>query len=82
MVVEVLPGGILRVEGEKIISVNQEEQVMVISGLIRPRDINSKNEIDSSKVANVRIDYYGRGIVGEAQKGGWLGRIVREVWPF
>jgi len=82
MVVEVLPSGILRVEGEKIIAVNSEEQVMVISGLVRTRDISSDNEVDSSKVANMRIDYYGRGVVGEVQQGGWLGRIIRRVWPF
>ncbi len=82
MVAEVLPTGIIRIEGERIISVNNEEQVMVISGLVRPRDINSANEVDSSKIANMRIDYYGRGTVGEAQDAGWLGRFVRRVWPF
>ncbi len=82
MVAEVLPSGILRVEGERIISVNSEEQVMVISGLVRPRDINSNNEVDSAKMANLRVDYYGRGIVGEAQNGGWMGRIIRTIWPF
>ena len=82
MVAEVLPSGILRVEGERIISVNSEEQVMVISGLVRTRDINSGNEIESAKIANLRIDYYGRGLVGDALHGGWLGRIIRVVWPF
>lgn len=82
MVAEVLPSGVLRIEGEKIISVNNEEQVMVISGLVRPRDVSSDNEVPSNKVANMRIDYYGRGTVGEAQYGGWLGRALRKVWPF
>ncbi len=81
MVVDVLPSGILRIEGEKIISVNSEEQVMVITGLIRPRDISSNNEVDSSRIANMRIDYYGKGTVGEAQNGGWLSRFIRRVWP-
>lgn len=82
MVVEVLPGGVLRIEGERIISVNAEEQTMVISGLVRPQDVNSINEVDSSKIANMRIDYYGSGTVDEAQHGGWLGRFIRRVWPF
>lgn len=82
MVAEVLPSGILRIEGKKIISVNNEDEVMVISGLIRTTDINSNNEVDSSKVANVRIDYYGSGTVGDAQHGGWLGNAVRKFWPF
>lgn len=82
MVAEVLPSGVLRIEGEKIVSVNSEQQVMVISGLVRPRDISSENEVDSSKIAQLRVDYYGEGTVGEAQSGGWLGRFMRTVWPF
>ena len=82
MVAEVLPSGILRVEGQKIISVNNEEQVMVISGLVRPRDISSTNEVDSARIANMRIDYYGNGTVGEAQYGGWASRLLRRLWPF
>ena len=82
VVAEVLPSGLLRIEGEKIISVNNEEQVMVISGLVRPRDIMSDNEVMSTKIAQMRIDYYGKGTVGEAQYGGWLGRILRIIWPF
>jgi len=82
MVAEVLPSGILRIEGEKIIALNNEEETMVISGLVRPEDINSANEVDSSKVGNVRIDYYGDGTIGDAQRGGWLGRVLRRWWPF
>lgn len=82
MVVEVLPSGILRIEGEKIISVNNEEQVMVISGLVRVRDISAANEVDSSKLANLRVDYFGRGTIGEAQKGGIGSRLFRRFWPF
>ncbi|MEZ4753175.1 MAG: flagellar basal body L-ring protein FlgH [Bdellovibrionota bacterium] len=82
MVVEVLPNGILRIEGEKVIAVNNEEQIIVLSGLVRPRDVNAVNEVDSAKIANMRIDYYGRGTVGEAQFGGWFGRVLRKFWPF
>lgn len=82
VVAEVLPSGLLRIEGEKIISVNNEEQVMVISGLTRTRDISSTNEIDSSKIAQLRVDYYGQGEVGSVQHSGWLSRILRYIWPF
>lgn len=82
VVAEVLPSGLLRIEGEKIISVNNEEQVMIISGLVRPRDVSSDNEVLSTKIAQMRIDYYGKGTVGEAQYGGWLGRLLRILWPF
>ena len=82
VVAEVLPSGLLRIEGEKIIAVNNEEQVLVISGLVRQRDINSNNEVNASQIAQVRIDYYGKGTVGEAQYGGWLSRLLRILWPF
>jgi flagellar L-ring protein precursor FlgH len=82
VILEKLPNGLLRVEGTKIISINEEEEVLVISGLVRQRDIKATNEIDSSRVANVRIDFYGRGVIGEQQKPGWGARIFELVWPF
>jgi flagellar L-ring protein precursor FlgH len=82
IVMEVLPSGLLRVEGEKIVTVNGEEQNMKISGLVRTRDINSNNEVLSSKIANARVDYYGRGTLGDSQTPGWLYQILNFVWPF
>ena len=82
VIVEVLPSGLLRIEGEKIVSVNDEEQVMVVSGLVRQRDISSDNEIKSSQIAQMRIDYFGKGTVGEVQSAGWLYRILQRIWPF
>jgi flagellar L-ring protein FlgH len=82
MVVEVLPGGILRVAGKKILSVNDEEQIMVISGLVRPKDIDAGNEVDSSKIAQLRVDYFGRGSLGDIQSEGWLGQLFNKIWPF
>jgi flagellar L-ring protein FlgH len=82
MVAEVLPSGVLRVAGEKIVSVNGEEQIMILSGLVRPRDVSSDNQVDSSKIANMRIDYFGKGDIGDMQHPGWLARIARKVWPF
>jgi flagellar L-ring protein precursor FlgH len=81
IVVEVLPTGLLRIEGEKIISVDRDEQIIVISGIIRPRDVNADNEIDSRKIANVRIDYFGKGQIAESQRVGWLMRFLRWIWP-
>ncbi len=82
MVVEVLPSGILRIEGQKIVTMSSEEQVMIISGLVRPRDVSANNDVDSAKIANMRIDYYGRGTVGESQRGAWGSRLIRTLWPF
>lgn len=82
MIAEVLPTGILRIEGKKIVTVNAEEQMMVLSGLLRVRDISSVNEVDSSRIANMRIDYYGVGTLGDAQKPGWASGLVKALWPF
>lgn len=82
VVVEVYPNGIMRIEGEKIISVNNEEQIIVLSGLVRPKDVNSNNEVMSDKIANIRIDYFGKGVIGEVQSAGWLGRVISSLWPF
>ncbi|MGI6681052.1 MAG: flagellar basal body L-ring protein FlgH [Bdellovibrionota bacterium] len=82
MVMEVLPTGLLRVEGEKIVSVNSEEQIIKISGIVRPKDVNSYNEIDSSKLANMRVDYYGQGALQDVQTPGWGTRFITKLWPF
>lgn len=82
VIMEVLPNGLLRVEGTKIIAVNDEEEVMVLSGLIRERDIDALNQVDSARIANMRIDFYGRGVVAEQTSPGWATRIFQNVWPF
>lgn len=82
MVVEVLPTGLLRVEGEKIVAVNAEEQIIKISGIVRPKDVNSENEIDSSKLGNMRVDYYGEGVMQDVQTPGWGTRLLQAIWPF
>lgn len=82
VIMEVLPNGVLRVEGTKIISLNNEEEILVISGLIRQRDIGAENEVDSGRVANMRIDFYGRGVVADKQSPGWGARIFDLIWPF
>ena len=82
MVMEVLPTGLLRVEGEKIVSVNAEEQIIKISGIVRPKDVNSYNEIDSSKLGNMRVDYYGQGVLQDVQEPGWGTRFLTKLWPF
>lgn len=82
VIMEVLPNGLLRVEGTKIVSMNAEEEVMVISGLIRPRDVDATNMVDSSRIANMRIDFYGKGSLGDVQEAGWGYRVFKAIWPF
>ena len=82
VVLEVLPNGLLRLEGTRIMSVDHEEEVMVISGLVRPRDVDAQNKVESNRIANMRIDFYGRGVVAEQTFPGWMARLIRYAWPF
>lgn len=76
------PNGNLYVQGKKIVSVNNEDQHVVLSGWVRPDDVTAQNEVESSRVADVRIDYYGVGPVGRQQKAGWGMVVMDWVWPF
>jgi flagellar L-ring protein precursor FlgH len=82
-VVDVLPNGNLSVRGEKRVTLNQGDEFVRLSGIVRPVDINSSNMITSDKVADVTIMYIGEGAMADASKMGWLSRIVQSPWfPF
>lgn len=81
-VVEVLPNGNLVIRGSRHVRVNHEDQIIVLSGIIRPEDISPDNTILSSFVADARIEYFGKGVVSDEQRPGWLARILDAVWPF
>ncbi len=78
---EVLPNGNFVIEGKRIVTVNNEEQIMTLTGIIRPEDINGDNTIYSSKIANAKIEYSGRGILNDIQHPGWFMRILSWIWP-
>jgi flagellar L-ring protein precursor FlgH len=81
-VVRVLPSGNLMVSGKKQTRVNSELQYIIISGIIRPEDISSNNTIQSTYIADMRLDYYGSGIIGNQQNKGFVGRAFDKIWPF
>lgn len=81
-VVQVLPGNILQVQGAREIRVNDETQFMVVSGLIRASDVASDNSVLSTQMADSKVDYYGKGILADKQRSGWLTRLLDNVWPF
>ncbi len=82
VIMEVFPNGLMRVEGTKIVSMDTEEEIVVISGLVRARDIDSSNLVDSARIANMRIDLYGQGLLAEHNKPGWGARAFEYIWPF
>lgn len=80
---EVLPNGLLRVEGEKSLFLNQGEEFVRLSGYVRAGDIDSDNRVSSQRVANARITYSGRGALADANEAGWLTRLFASPWmPF
>lgn len=81
-VVEVLRNGHLVVTGEKQIGVNQNVDVLRFSGTVDPSLLQPGNIVNSTQVANARIESKGRGAQGEAQTVGWLSRFFFNVLPF
>ena len=74
-VVKVLENGNLKIAGTKEINVNGEKQKIELEGMVRPRDVNPNNKVDSTYLANVNIEYSGRGVVGDKQRQGILTKI-------
>ncbi len=81
-VVEVLSNGNLRVQGSKTVRVNNENQEIRLTGIVRPADISAYNIIDSKYILDAKIEYMGKGVLSEKQKPGWLIRILDNAWPF
>jgi flagellar L-ring protein precursor FlgH len=81
VVEKVLFNGNLYISGQREIRVNNETQYITLSGVVRPRDISSSNEVSSTFIADARITYSGTGPVADKQRVGWLGRILDYVWP-
>ncbi len=80
-VADVLPNGNLYVRGEKWLTLNQGEEFVQISGIVRPTDIGTDNEVPSFKVADARITYSGNGAVADANKPGILARVFMKFFP-
>ncbi|MBA4396430.1 MAG: hypothetical protein C0394_03485 [Syntrophus sp. (in: bacteria)] len=81
-VVAVMDNGLLMIEGRRQLTLNEENQYIVLTGMIRPDDITADNLILSSLIADARIVYTGTGVIHDKQRPGWLTRIVDWGWPF
>lgn len=81
-VVEVLPNGVLRIEGRQEVRVNYELRELLVSGYIRPADISRRNEITYDKIAGAQISYGGRGQISEVQQPRYGDQIAEIVLPF
>jgi flagellar L-ring protein FlgH len=82
LIKEILPSGNYQIEGRRSVTVNNEEQILVLSGIVRKEDINFDNTISSTLIANSSITYEGRGAITDQQRIGWAGKILSFIWPF
>lgn len=75
-VAKVLANGNLVIQGEKWVRINQGQEFVQLSGIVRPHDIRPDNSINSDRVANARISYGGVGQVNNTNAQGWLSRFM------
>lgn len=80
-VTEVLPNGNMRIEGSKTVTVNNEDQIVALTGIVRPEDVTPDNFINSKYILDARIAYTGKGIISDKQRPGWLVRLLDMVSP-
>ncbi|MFN3965254.1 flagellar basal body L-ring protein FlgH [Silanimonas lenta] len=79
-VVQKLPNGNLVIQGSKELTLNQGNELIQVQGIIRPSDIGPDNTIPSTRVADARIVYGGRGPMARSNAMGWLDRFFNGAW--
>ena len=79
-VAEVLPNGDLVVEGVREIDINGDRQIIVLTGVIRTADVGPGNVVPSTAVGQMRIRYFGRGLIKDNLTPGWLVRIMNKIF--
>lgn len=79
-VAEVLPNGDLVLEGAREIDINGDRQIVVLNGVVRPSDVLPSNVVLSTRVGQLRIRYFGRGLMKDNLRPGWLVRVLNKIF--
>ncbi len=82
LVTDVLPNGNLVIEGVRVVTFSGETQYVVLHGLVRPDDVSSANTVQSSNIAEARVEFLTEGALTDAQKRGWLTKLYEKLRPF
>jgi flagellar L-ring protein FlgH len=81
-VAAVYPNGTMLVRGEKLVTLNRGDEAVQFSGLVRIADISTDNRVASTRVADARIRYTGKGEIARGSQQGWLQRFFSKISPF
>ncbi len=81
-VIEVLPNGDLRIEALKSVKINQETEKLMLSGIIRQRDLTNDNVVLTTAVGDLRVELNGKGVASADNAPGWLFRLFEKITPF
>jgi flagellar L-ring protein precursor FlgH len=79
-VVEVLPNGDLALEGVREIEINGDRQIIVLTGVVRTADVGPGNVVPSTAIGQMRIRYFGRGLIKDNLQPGWLVRVLNKIF--
>jgi flagellar L-ring protein precursor FlgH len=79
-VIEVLPNGDLALEGVREVDINGDIQILVLTGVVRTADIRPGNIVPSSQIGQMRIRYFGRGLMKDNLKPGWIVRVMNKIF--
>lgn len=82
IVEDIHPNGNLVVVGTRTRDVNGDKQIIQVSGIVRPRDIEFGNIVRSEQIANFQLVAISEGVTKDYNNPGWLGRILDAIWPF